>query len=340
MGDAQPSPSERLTALIFGAWTAKAIHAAAVLGIADHLESGPKTVAELAGLVGAHAPSLYRLLRAVASVGIFEEDGQGRFAQTTLGAGLRSGGPGSLRDTAISMLDPGHDRCWDDILHSLRTGEVACDHVFGTGIWDYYRAHPEEARAFNGAMTGLSEMVGGAVVEAYDFAPFGTIVDVAGGQGSLLSQILRASPKARGVIFDAPRVVEGAGPNLEAAGVADRVERVGGDFFESVPTGGDLYTLKWIVHDWDDERSVAILKNCRRAMGPGAKLLLLEAVIPPGNAPMLAKFLDLNMMVITGGKERTEREFADLLAAAGFRLTRVIPTKSPVAVVEAVPDGA
>jgi hypothetical protein len=189
-------------------------------------------------------------------------------------------------------------------------------------------------------MTGLSQMVGGAVVEAYDFSPFGTIVDVAGGQGSLLAQVLRSASKSRGVLFDAPRVVEGAGPNLEAAGVADRVERVGGDFFESVPTGGDLYTLKWIIHDWDDERSVAILKSCRRAMGPAAKLLLLEAVIPPGNAPMLGKFLDLNMMVITGGKERTEREFAALLAEAGFRLTRVIPTKSPVSIVEATPDGA
>ncbi len=338
--DHDTSPSGRMTDLIFGFWTAKAIHAAAVLGVADHLEGGPKTADELAKLTGAHGPSLYRLLRAVASVGIFEEDDRGRFAQTPLGAILRSGVPGSLRDTAISMLDPGHERCWSDILHSLRTGEVACEHVLGTNIWDYYGHHPEEQRAFNGAMTGLSQMVGGAVIEAYDFAPFGTVVDVAGGQGTLLALILRASPKARGVLFDAPDVVEGAGPTLEAAGVSGRVERVGGDFFESVPAGGDLYTLKWIVHDWDDARSVAILKNCRRAMGPGARLLLLEAVIPPGNAPMLGKFLDLNMMVITGGKERTEREFADLLDAAGFRLTRVIPTKSPVCIVEAVPEGA
>lgn len=333
-----PSLADRMTGLIFGFWTAKAIHAAAVLGIADHLEGGPKTAAELAGLTGAHGPSLYRLLRAVASVGIFEEDDRGRFAPTPLGATLRSCVPGSLRDTAISMLDPGHERCWGDILHSLRTGEVASEQVLGTSIWDYYIRHPEEERAFNGAMTGLSQMAGGAVVEAYDFSPFATVVDVAGGQGSLLSMILHANPKARGILFDAPRVVEGAGPNLEAAGVAGRVERVGGDFFESVPAGGDLYTLKWIVHDWDDERSVAILKNCRRAMHPGARLLLLEAVIPPGNGPGLGKFLDLNMMVITGGKERTEREFAALLAASGFRPTRVVPTKSPVSIVEAEPS--
>jgi hypothetical protein len=328
-----------MTDLIFGFWTAQAIHAAAVLGVADHIEAGPKTAEELAGLVGAHGPSLHRLLRALASVGIFEEDDRGRFAPTPLGSTLRSGVPGSLRDTAISMLDDAHERCWSDLLHSLRTGEVACDRAFGMSIWDYYARHPEDERAFNGAMTGLSQMVGGAVVEAYDFSPFAKIVDVAGGQGSLLSQILRATPNARGVLFDAPRVVEGAGPNLEAAGVADRVERVGGDFFESVPDGGDLYALKWIVHDWDDERSVAILRNCRRAMHPGARLLLIESVIPPGNGPMWGKFLDLNMMVITGGKERTEREFADLLAAAGLRLTRVMPTKSPVSVVEAVPEG-
>ena len=340
MENPAPPPSTRMTDLIFGFWTAKSIRAAAMLGVADHIEAGPKTAEELAGLVGAHGPSLHRLLRALASIGIFEEDDRRRFAQTPLGSTLRSGVPGSLRDTAISMLDDVHGRSWDDLLHPLRTGEVACDHVFGMNIWDYYSRHPEEERAFNGSMTGLSQMVGGAVVEAYDFSPFGTIVDVAGGQGSLLSQILRATPKARGVLFDAPRVVEGAGPNLEAAGVADRVERVGGDFFESVPAGGDLYTLKWIIHDWDDARSVAILKSCRRAMSPAAKLLLLEAVIPPGNAPMLGKFLDLNMMVITGGKERTEREFAALLAEAGFRLTRVIPTKSPVSIVEAAPDGA
>jgi hypothetical protein len=339
MDNAAPPPSARMTDLIFGFWTAKAIRVAAILGVADHIEAGPKTAEELAGLVGAHGPSLHRLLRALASVGIFKEDDRRRFAPTPLGSTLRSGVPGSLRDTAISMLDDGHGRCWDDLLHSLRTGEIACDHVHGTNIWDYYAHHPEEERAFNGAMTGLSQMVGGAVVEAYDFSPFGKIVDVAGGQGSLLSQILRATPKARGVLFDAPRVVEGAGPNLEAAGVADRVERIGGDFFESVPAGGDLYTLKWIVHDWDDERSLAILKNCRRAMHPGARLLLVEAVIPPGNEPMWGKFLDLNMLVITGGKERTEREFAALLASAGLRLTRVIPTKSPVSIVEAEPEG-
>jgi hypothetical protein len=328
-----------MTDLIFGFWTAKPIHAAAVLGVADHIESGPKTAEELAGLVGAHGPSLHRLLRAVASVGIFAEDDRGRFAQTPLGATLVSGAPGSLRDTAISMLDPGHERCWGDIVRSVRTGEVASGRVLGSDIWSYYAHHPEEERAFNGAMTGLSQMVGGAVIEAYDFAPFATIVDVAGGQGSLLAQILRANPKTKGILFDAPRVVEGAGPNLEALGVAGRVERVGGDFFESVPPGGDLYTLKWIVHDWDDTRSVAILKNCRRAMGPGARLLLLEAVIPPGNEPSLGKFLDLNMLVITGGRERTEREFAALLAEAGFRLTRVVPTNSPVSVVEAVLGG-
>lgn len=340
MEDATPSPSDRMTGLIFGFWTAKAIHAAAVLGVADHIEAGPKSAEELAGLVGAHGPSLHRLLRALASVGIFEEDARGRFGPTPLGGTLRSGVPGSLRDTAISMLDPGHSRCWDEILHALRTGEVASGRALGMGIWDYYARHPEEERAFNGAMTGLSQFVGGAVVEAYDFSPFRTVVDVAGGQGSLLAQVLRANPAARGILFDAPRVVEGAGPQLEAAGVADRVERVGGDFFESVPPGGDLYTLKWIVHDWDDARSVAILENCRRAMGPGARLVLVETVIPPGNAPSLGKFLDLNMLAITGGKERTEREFAALLEASGFRLSRVIPTRSPVSLIEAVPAGA
>ncbi|WP_406694863.1 methyltransferase [Singulisphaera sp. Ch08] len=336
MTQATLSPAEQLFQIINSFWTSRAVYVAAKLGLADFVQDGPKTAAELAVATGTHAPSLYRLLRALASTGLFLEDEQGRFAATPLGDALRSGVPGSLRATAISELGEDHYDAWRDVLQSVKTGEIAFDHHFGMPVWEYYAQNPEVAKVFNESMSGLTRSIEDAVVQSCDFASARTVVDVGGGQGTFLAAILKANPTAKGLLFDAPQVVAGEQNRLGAEGLNGRLEAVGGDFFESVPTGGDIYTLKWIIHDWDDAKSVAILQNCHRAMARGGRLLLVESVIPPRNEPSLGKFMDLNMLVMTGGRERTEEEFRTLLAAAGFRLTRVIATPSPVSVIEAV----
>jgi hypothetical protein len=220
-------------------------------------------------------------------------------------------------------------------MHSVKTGEIAFDNLFKQSAWEYYAQHPEEASNFNRAMKGLTEMVNVAVLGAYDFSGINKLVDIAGGTGGLISAILNVYPQMRGVLFDLPHVIAEAGPLLDAAGVRDRCETATGDFFKSVPAGGDAYVMKWIIHDWDDEKSIAILKNIHRAMNENGKLLLVEMVVAEANQPDLSKFMDLNMLVMTGGRERAEAEFNALLAAAGFRLTRVIHTVLPLCVIEA-----
>jgi O-methyltransferase domain/Dimerisation domain len=335
MAEETGSPSDQMLQMISGFWLSRALYVAAQLGFADHLHDQPRTASKLAETTGTHAASVYRVLRALASVGVFIEDEQGRFSVTPLGATLRSSVPGSQRALAISELGGEHYTAWGDVLHSVQTGSIAFDHVFGTPVWEYYAAHPEEAQVFNDSMTGLTRLVEAAVLDVYDFSPFAKIVDVGGGHGGFLAAILRANPAATGIVFDAPQVIAGAGTHLKVEGVADRCAAIGGDFFQSVPPGGNLYTLKAIIHDWDDERSLAILKNCHRAMAPGTTLSLVDAVIPAGNTPAMGKFIDLIMLVMTGGRERTEEEFRNLLAAAGFTLTRIIPTRSPFSVIEA-----
>jgi ubiquinone/menaquinone biosynthesis C-methylase UbiE len=249
---------------------------------------------------------------------------------------LRRDAPGSMRAFAMAELGQEHFIAWGNLLHSVKTGEIAFDNHFGQPVWEYYAAHPEDAAVFNDAMTGLTEMVNAAVVPAYDFSGFRKIVDVGGGHGALLAAILKSNPAARGVLFDLPHVAEGAEARLVAEGVRDRCEIASEDFFKSVTEGGDAYVMKFIIHDWDDEKSVAIMKNIHRAMADGGKLLVIEQIVPEDNSPAFAKFIDINMLVMTGGRERTEKEFAELFAAAGFRLTRVVPTKSPFCVIEAV----
>jgi hypothetical protein len=329
-------PQFAMLQLITGFWVSRAIYVAAKLGLADLVKDSPKTADELARLTGTHSPSLYRALRALASVGVFTDDGQGRFAQTPLSETLRSDTPGSLRALAMAELGQEHYPAWGNLMHSVKTGEIAFDNLFKQNVWEYYARNPEDARNFNESMRGLTEMVNVAVLDAYDFSGVHKLVDVAGGTGGLISAILSAHPRMRGVLFDLPHVIAEAGPLLDAAGVRDRCETSTGDFFRSVPEGGDAYVMKWIIHDWDDEKSTAILKNIHRAMDKNGKLLLIEMVVPEGNQPDVSKFLDLDMMVMTGGRERAEAEFNSLLAASGFKLTRVIRTKSPVCVIEAV----
>jgi hypothetical protein len=333
-GSANLPPPVAMLQMISGFWISRAIYIAAKLGIADHLREVHRTADELAAATGTHAPSLYRVLRALASVGVFAEDGNGRFALTPLGATLQTDVPGSMRAFATVELGEEHYPAWGDLMHSVKTGEIAFDHVFGMPVWEYFAQHPDNAKTFNDAMTGMTLAVNDAVLSAYDFSSIRKIVDVGGGHGSLITSILKLNPHMKGVLFDAKPVIEGARRRVEAEGLTNRCGVVAGDFFESVPGGGDAYILKWIIHDWDEKRSVTILKNCHRAMVENAKLLLIEAVVPPGGEAHISKFVDLNMLVMTGGRERTADEYRSLLETSGFRLTRIAATDSPMSVIE------
>jgi hypothetical protein len=323
--------------MLTGYWISQIIHAAARLGIADHLKDGARHFEELAKDVNANPTALYRLLRALAGVGIFTETEAGYFKLTPLAQYLRSDIEGSLRDIAILMGDPEHYNSWGNILHSIRTGECAFDNLFGMNIFEYLEQNPEAASVFNRAMTSFSTAEGMAVVAAYDFSSINTLMDVAGGEGHLLTTILQANPGMKGILFDLPKVIEPARALIAATPVADRCQLVGGSFFDPLPTGVDACILKHIIHDWDDERAIAILKQCHQALTDNGKVLLVEQVIPPGNEPFVGKLMDINMMAVApGGKERTGAEYGKLLAAAGFRLTQIVPTQNPVSIVEAV----
>lgn len=328
-----PPPDAQLAQLVFGKWVSMAVSVAAKLRLADKLADGPKSVADLARETDTHAPSLYRLLRALASVGVFVEE-DGRFRQTPMSECLRTGVPGSMRGIADYCGADWSWRAWGDLLGSVRTGATAFDRVFGEGCFEYLGKRPGESAVFNEGMTGFSSVMAPAVAEAYDFGRFGTVVDVGGGHGMLLTTILKRYPTVRGVVFDSPHVAEGAAGPIRDAGLGDRCRAEGGDFFKAVPAGGDCYLLKHIIHDWPDDKAMTILRNSRSAANPGGRLLLVELVIPPGNAPNVGKLLDLEMLVVASGKERTEAEYAALLAGAGWKMERVIPTKSPAMIVE------
>ena len=322
--------------MITGFWTSCSIYTAAKLGIADLLAERPHTPQQLAARTQTHAPSLRRLLRALASQGIFRENEQGEYELTPLGGTLQTGVPGSMRAMAIAQLGD-HFLPWGNLLHSIKTGNTAFDQVHGMPIWKYYETHPEEGENFMHAMAGFTQAIIMNVLPAYDFSGFKTIADIGGGNGAFLFAILNAAPQARGIVFDEPYVVEKTGPRIAEQGLADRCEAIGGDFFGSIPAGADAYLLKMILHDWDDERAVAILRNIRQAMSGNSRLLLVESVIPEGNDPFPGKFMDLNMLVNTGGRERTAHEFENLLREAGLRLHRIVHTHSPMfSLVEAV----
>lgn len=327
-------PQVAMLQMISGFWISRAIYIAAKLGIADHLRDGPRTIDELAAATGTHAPSLYRVMRALASVGVFTEAGKVGFTLTPVAETLRTDAPGSLRAFATVELGEEHYPAWGELLHSVKTGEIAFDRAFGMPVWEFFEQNPENAKTFNDAMTGMTLAVNDAVLSCYDFSSISKIVDIGGGHGSLIASILKANPQMRGVLFDAPPVIEGARRRIREEGIAERCEAIAGNFFESVPGGGDAYIHKWIIHDWDDEQSVTILKNCRRAMAENGRLLLVEAVVPHGSEPHFSKFIDLNMLVMTGGRERTEDEYRTLFEASGFRLTRIIPTESPMSIIE------
>lgn len=334
---AAPTPSAELLRLVNGYQVSQAIHVAATLGIADLLRDGPRASDDLATATRTHPASLYRVLRALAAVGVFHEDEGRRFSLTAMGECLRSDAADPVGPWAAYVGRPYVWQAWAHLLHGVRTGENAFRHVHGVDAWEYRSRHPEEGAVFDRAMTGLSRRLAEAVVAAYDFARFGRVVDVGGGHGAMLAAILAAHPRMRGVLFDQPHVVAGAEAVLRAAGVAERCEVAAGSFFEAVSGGGDAYLLKAILHDWDDAASAAILKTCRRAMRPETRLLVLERVVAPPNEVPEAKFSDLNMLVVPGGRERTREEFAALFAAAGFRLEAVVPTGTRLCVIEGAP---
>ena len=329
-------PPVAMLQLISGFWISRCIYIAAKLGIADLVKQEPKTAEDLAAASGAHASSLFRVLRALASVGIFSQDDENRFGITPLSETLRADVPGSLRAFAMTELGEAHYPAWGDLLHSVRTGGIAFDHTFGMDVWKYFAQHPDNAKIFNDAMSGMTAQANEAIHASYDFAGINTLVDIGGGHGGLMTSILRRNPQMKGILFDSPQVIDGARESAQASDVSERCELVGGNFFESVPLGGDAHILKWIIHDWDDEKSSVILRNSHRALAENGKLILVEAVVPSGSELHFSKFMDLNMLVMTGGHERTEAEFRRLYEASGFRLNRIVPTESPFSVIEGV----
>lgn len=314
----------------------RALYVAAQLGVADLVAHEAQSTVALAEACGAHAPSLGRVLRALASVGVFAEDEQGRFGLTPLAETLRSDAAGSLRALAQFYGAPWHTQIWDSLLYGVQTGETPIEHAAGMSVFEYFMSHHEHFALFDQAMTGFSIGEAGAVVAGYDFAGIERLVDVGGGHGYLLGSILRSYPSLRGVLFDLPPVIGGAPALLEQLGVSGRCELVAGDFFQAVPPGGDAYLLKNIIHDFDDQRAGAILRSCRQAMGDQGRLLIVQEVLPPGNAPSPGKLLDMQMLLI-GGRERSEPEYRSLLAGAGFALTRVVSLPAPLHVIEARP---
>lgn len=324
--------------LIIGYWVSQLVHVAAKIGLADLLKGGPKSPAELARSAGVDPRALHRVLRALASVGVFAERKDGRFALTPLAATLRSDRPDSMRAFAIMMVEDYNWEAWGDVLQSVETGQTAFDRVHGMKIFDYLGKHPDKARTFGEAMTSISSTENPAVTAAFDFSKLGTLVDVGGSHGHLLAAILKANPKVKGVLFDLPQVLEQArkAPYVGARELAGRIELAPGDFFQSVPQGADAYIMKYILHDWDDDRCTKILENCRRAMAPNGRVLVVDTVIPPGNDPHWGKLLDITMLVGPGGRERTRSEFVPLFARAGLKLKRIIPTACALSIVEGV----
>ncbi len=326
--------------LINGFQVARALYIAARLQLADLVGGGAADCKALAALSKTDAPSLYRVMRVLVSAGVFEMDEHESVSLNPLAQTLLSDAPGSLRAWAISQIGDDPYKAWGDLMYSVRTGGVAFERVFGSDCWAYRATHPESARDFDEGMTSFLSTHNEALVTSYPFGGIGKIVDVGGGDGALLATLLTAHPLMKGVLFEQPRVIEKARQRILAEELATRCEIVAGDMFEVIPPGGDAYILSRVIHDWDDERSLAILRNCRRAMAPAAKLLLLERVIPArienSAAMRVLTVSDLHMMVMNGGRERTEAQYRELLAAAGFTLTRVIPTGTAMSVVEGV----
>ncbi len=334
-----PADSQRIFELVSGKMVTRAIGAVAEAGLADQLARGAKTAAELASSSGCHPDAVFRVLRALVPFGLFTHDESGRFALTSLGATLRSDVPGSMRAMACMMNLPKFAwHTWAGFDHSLRTGEPAFDAVHGQGVFQYLQDHPGDARTFDESMTAFSAGEAMAAAEVWKLDGVRFAIDVGGGHGHLLATLLAPYPNVRGMVYDMPHVVAGARERAKASPERARLEFQPGDFFAAVPPGADLYMMKHIIHDWSDERCITILTHCRRGLVPGGRIAVLEMVVPDGPEMHPSKLLDLEMLVMTGGgRERTAAEFRSLFTRAGLRLTRILPTASPLSILECEP---
>jgi hypothetical protein len=333
----QPAPPHaQLVQMAMAHWVSHITYVAARLGVADHLDAGPLTADELAKLTSTHPPSLYRLLRTLAGLGIVREDEAQRFGLTPLGEALKTGAPGSARATILTLASDWWMRGFGELLHSVQTGRPGFEKHLGMPIFEWLAQNPEQASLFSETMVGFHGSEPPAVAAAYDFSALNSIVDVGGATGHLLTTILAAHPTASGILFDLPHVVRDAPALIEARGLSDRIVIESGSFFDGIPTGGDAYLLSHIIHDWSEEQCLTILRHCRQAMHPSSRLLIIEMVLPPGNTPHPGKMLDMMMLVGPGGRERTAEEYGTLLGKAGLRLSQIVATESPVSIVEAV----
>jgi SAM-dependent methyltransferase len=329
-----PPPALAVLQMLSGRWVTGAVTAAAKFRLADRVAQRPRTSDELAAEAGAHAPSLYRLLRALAGLGLFSEDGEGRFGLTPLGEQLRSDVPGTMYGMARFLGSEEHGAIWNALAYAVASGEPAFEHVYGRSLWAYLDDDAELSAVFDGAMTSLMSAFRGEIAEHLDLRGARTVVDAGGSKGVLVEALLERHPSLRGIVYDRPAVAEAA--RAEARGVLrERCEFVGGDFFESVPAA-DVVVLSRVLHDWSDADAIRILRSCRAALEPGGRVAVIDSVIEPGDAPAFGKLLDLEMLVITTGRERTRTEFEQLFARAGLRLTGVVPMHTG-AIVEGVP---
>lgn len=324
------TPDNQLFQMITGRFISQCLYVAASTGVADYLKDGPRSIRELAVDTSTNERNLYRIVRTLASVGVFQESEKGIFELTPMGSLLQSDVRGSLRNAAIMYGSPYHVQAWGELLDSVQTGKTAFAKAHHATVFEYFQDHPNDFLTFSKTMTGLSDMVNIPVCESYHFSEVRTVIDIGGGHGSLLQMILQKNSHLHGVLFDMPPVLTGATP-------IDRCEFIEGNFFESIPAGFDAYLMKFVLHDWTDEQAIHILRNCRQAIPDHGKLLVIEYLIPEGNQPSPAKLIDIEMMVMTGGMERTEAEFGKLFETAGFELNRVIVTPSPLVILEAVP---
>lgn len=332
--DAFP-PHLQMLQMMMGHWAGQTAAAIARFEIPDHLANGPRSSDDLARLCEANPSSFFRLMRAGVSIGLLREVEPGAFATTPVGDTLRKDHPTSVRDLVIAELSPGHWLPWGRLYDAVKEGKSLASTVLGMDTWQYYAANKEEGACFARGMGNLSALVVNEVLPSYDFSRFERIVDVGGSQGVMIAGVLKVATGARGVLFDRPDVIDAGQANVRAHGLGDRLESVAGDFMKEVPAGGDLYILKHILHDWDDEQSTTILKNVHRAAKPGAKVLVVEMTVPEEVTPTPVNLMDLNMLVMVNGRERTEKEFAALLTGAGLRFERAHPSMGLFSLIEA-----
>ncbi len=326
-------PHVEMMKFILGKWISKPIYVVSKLKIADILSDGPKSIKELSKIINVHASSLYRIMRALSCLGIFSETDDRRFELTPMAECLKSD---ALRPIALMMHSDWHDKAWDQLLESVKTGEKAFDNVHGMPAFDWLEEHPQAARIYNEANAIKAVTSHSAIIGAYDFSEISSLTDIGGGNGALMVEILKANPSLSGVVSELPSIVEAAKEFIHYQGFESRCKVIECDIFDKIPAGSDAYLMSHILHDWEDVQCLTILRNCHKAMKPGTKLLVVEALIPTGNEFSIAKLLDIEVFVMGGGRERTETEFRNLFESTGFELSKIVPTDQSISIMEGI----